>query len=119
VRENVRQEIQSLLGIAQQLERDELLKFLGEIEVVRCAALAHLCTPAVMRPPEPDQLLSIEEAARRLKVSRDYLYSHKTELPFMRRMGRRVLFSSLGIDQYIGQNDGLTARRRRANLVAL
>jgi hypothetical protein len=116
----MRQELQSLLKVAQALDRDELAEFLGEIEVVRCTALARVCTPALMPPSEPDQLLPIAEAAHRLSVGKDYLYHHKDEYPFTRRMGRRVLFSSLGIQQYIGGQQGsLTAKRRRANLVAL
>ena len=108
-----------MLRVARELPPDELPRLLGEIEEIRCTALARLSTPAFSPSSEPDQLLSIGEAARRLNVSQDYLYRHGKELPFTRRMGRRVLFSSSGIDQHIRQQDGLTARRHRLTLGTL
>ncbi len=48
----------------------------------------------------PDENLSIEEAARRLGVSKDYLYRHAKRLPFTRRIGRRVLFSARGLERW-------------------
>lgn len=48
-----------------------------------------------------DRLLTVAEAAARLGVSKDYLYRHAKKLPFARRMGRKLLFSSEGINQYI------------------
>ncbi len=98
---------------------DELPRFLGELEEVRYTALARLSAPARSPSSEPDQLLSIGEAACRLNVSKDYLYRHGKELPFMRRIGRKVLFSSSGIDRHIQQQDGLTARRHRGTLMSL
>ena len=76
--------------------------------------MARLMAPAAERACA-DELLPIEEAARRLAVSEDYLYRHKDELSFTRRMGRKVLFSSIGIERYI-QKDGLTAKRRGVTL---
>lgn len=53
----------------------------------------------------PDENLDIEEAARRLGVSVDYLYRHP--LPFRVRVGRRLLFSSRGLDRWIREQQGL------------
>ncbi len=50
-------------------------------------------------------LLSVTEAARKLRVSKDWLYRNK-HLPFRIRMGRRILFSSRGIEKYICQRQG-------------
>jgi hypothetical protein len=72
--------------------------------------MARLIAPAPAQPAGADELLPIEEASRRMGVSKDYLYRHGAELPFTRRVGRKLLFSSLGIERYI-QNDSLTARR--------
>jgi predicted DNA-binding transcriptional regulator AlpA len=47
----------------------------------------------------PDVNLSAEEAARRLGMSVDYLYKHK-KLPFRRQIGRRVVFSSAGLERW-------------------
>ncbi len=47
---------------------------------------------------QPDENLSIDEAARRLGVSKDFLY--RTKLPFRVRIGRRVLFSARGLERW-------------------
>jgi excisionase family DNA binding protein len=115
----MRQEFQFLLRAAREIPADELPGLLGEIEEIRYTALARLNAPAKGLSAEPDKLLTIEEAARRLSVSCDYLYRHKEELAFTRRMGRRLLFSSSGIETYIRQQNGLTARRHRHTLGSL
>jgi excisionase family DNA binding protein len=63
--------------------------------------------------PEPvssgmrlDENLSIEEAARRLGVSRDYVYRHAHKLPFTVRIGRRLLFSARGLERWNRQRQG-------------
>ena len=50
---------------------------------------------------EPDQNLSVKEAARRLGVSSAYLYKNARQLPFAIRIGRRLLFSAQGLDRWI------------------
>jgi excisionase family DNA binding protein len=95
----VRDELQGALIQARTLEPEELPRLLGELEEVRATALARLSAPAPVAPT--DELLDMPEAAARLSLSPDYLYKHAKELPFTRRVGRRVLFSSAGIDAYL------------------
>ncbi len=95
----MRNELQSALHLAGSLPADELPRLLGELEEVRTTALARLSTPAT--PAQPDQLLDIEQAAVKLSCSRDYLYRHSSEFPFTRRLGRKVLFSSVGIEDHL------------------
>jgi excisionase family DNA binding protein len=64
--------------------------------------LARLISLAASSQPH-DELLSIEIAAERLGVSKDYLYRHSEDYPFTRRQGRKLLFSALGIDKHIRQ----------------
>jgi excisionase family DNA binding protein len=104
---------------AQELPANELASFLGEIETIRYTAIARLNAHLQAPSTDTDRLLSIEEASERLGVSKDYLYRHGKELPCMRRMGRKLLFSSLGIDKHIRQQHSLTARRQRVTLMAL
>lgn len=47
----------------------------------------------------PDENLTIDEAARRLGISKDFLYRH--DLPFKVRIGRRVLFSARGLSKWL------------------
>jgi excisionase family DNA binding protein len=115
----LRPEFQSLLQVVLDLPAAELPKLLGEIEEIRCTAFARLSAPALFSNSEPEKMLSIAEAAQRLNMSRDYLYRHGKEFPFMLKIGRKLLFSNSGIDRYIRQQDGLTARRHRLTLGSL
>lgn len=110
----MRDELQCALSAARQLPREELPKLLGELEEIRCIAMARLTAPAPSQP-RPDEFLDVATAAARLGISEDYLYHHHREYPFTRREGRKLLFSSLGIDQYIREQDSravLTAKQR-------
>jgi excisionase family DNA binding protein len=106
----MRNELQTVLMAARELPAGELPCFLGELEEIRCTAMARLTTPAAVQ--RPDELLTVEQAAERLGVSANYLYRNHSRLPFVRRMGRTLRFSSLGIDEYIGCTSALTPRRR-------
>jgi excisionase family DNA binding protein len=76
--------------------------------------MARLSAPSTVQ--RPDELLTIKQAADRLEISVDYLYRNHSRLPFVRRMGRTLRFSSLGIDEYIRRLGALTPRRRLATL---
>ena len=106
----MRNELQTILAAAMELPAGELPRLLGELEEVRCTAMARLTAPS--QPSGADELLSVEEASRRLGVSKDFLYRHGNDFPFVRRMGRKLLFSSLGIEKHIKQQYSLTARRQ-------
>jgi excisionase family DNA binding protein len=96
----MRNELQTVLMAARELPAGELPRLLGELEEIRCTAMARLTAPAPAQA-QADELLSAPEAARRLGISQDYLYHHHGDLPFTRRVGRRLLFSALGIEKYI------------------
>ena len=53
-----------------------------------------------------DRLLDVEEAARKLGKSKDYLYRHAGGYPFTVRDGRSVRFSEQGIEKFIRQRMG-------------
>ena len=93
---------QQLLETARTLPSEQLPRFLGDLEEVRATALMRLSAPVAA--VQHDQLLNVEEAAVRFGMSRDYLYRHAAKLPFTRRVGRKVLFSSQGMDDYIRRN---------------
>jgi|ERR1019366_2694608 predicted DNA-binding transcriptional regulator AlpA len=109
----MRNELQLMLLAAKELPVGELPGLLGELEEIRVTALARLTAPEPA-PQQADELLDIGEAARRLGVSKDFLYRNRGDFPFSRRLGRRLLFSALGIDNYIRQqkrSDSKTAKR--------
>jgi predicted DNA-binding transcriptional regulator AlpA len=84
---------------ARNLPAEDLAAFLGAVEEVRCTALARLTSPSLSAAP--DTLLNVDDAAVRMGMSPGYLYRHHADFPFSRRIGRRLLFSSRGIDEYL------------------
>src|SRR5580700_2337059 len=89
---------------------EQLPMLLGEIEVVRCTAMARLTSPAPAQDSGPDELLDVEEAAQRMSVTVDHLYRHSADYPFTRRVGGRLRFSALGMDDWIRGQDGAGKR---------
>jgi hypothetical protein len=55
---------------------------------------------------EPETLLDIGEAAKRLATSRDWLYRHARQLPFVVRNGRQLRFTAAGIARYVREREG-------------
>ena len=51
--------------------------------------------------PDADNLLTVEEAAMKLKCSEDWLYKRAKRLPFTVRVGRNLRFSERGIEEAI------------------
>jgi excisionase family DNA binding protein len=99
-----------LSRLIDHLPLDQIPAILAALSAMAGAASARILgsEDAGDTPAEAaDENLSIEEAARRLGVSKDYLYRHAKKLPFTRRIGRRLLFSARGLERW---------NRRRAPL---
>jgi hypothetical protein len=94
-----------ILQQARTVPVETLPAFLGTLETIRITALARLHAPATTMRPN-DELLDVNAAAGRLGVSPGYLYRHSTEFQFTRRIGKRLLFSSSGIETYINKQGG-------------
>src|SRR5664279_3980482 len=110
----MRHELQLVLMSAKELPASELPRLLGELEESRATAMARLTTPAISQLQQHDELLNTAEAAHRLGISKDFLYRNHHGFSFTRRVGKRLLFSSLGIEKYIRQQrhvDSNTAQR--------
>jgi excisionase family DNA binding protein len=93
--------IMKLIQVVEVLPPEELPGFLVALSACLGQLSARLLeaasTPATA---DRDENLSVEEAARRLGVSPDYLYRNHGRLPFTRRIGRRLLFSSRGLESW-------------------
>jgi excisionase family DNA binding protein len=98
----MRPSLEAVLVEARTLPAEDLPEFLGELEHVRVVALARIAAPVVQARPD-DELLDVAQTARRMNCSRDYLYRNHKRLPFTRpdRVGRKLLFSSAGLDSYL------------------
>ena len=93
-----------LRSLVEGTPTPELPQLIGDLEAARAAAWARLTAPAADKPrDEPGQEarnLDVAEAAKRLGISRDWLYRHASELPFALRIGRRVVFDSLALERW-------------------
>jgi hypothetical protein len=87
---------------ARHLPSENLPELIGQLEVIKAMAWARLISPTASSQPH-DELLSVEVAAERLGVSKDYLYRHAQDYSFTRRQGRKLLFSAHGIEKHIRQ----------------
>lgn len=84
------------------LPREAIPHLRGELAQLDTLLLCRLLEDKNENGADGDQLLDVAEAAARLSVSPDYLYRHNN-LPFVRRVGRKLLFSAQGIDKYISK----------------
>jgi hypothetical protein len=96
----MRTELQSVLALFRALPSEDLPGLLGELEQVRVTAMARLASPAPV-PAAPDELLDVKEASQRLRIGTAYLYKNHAKFPFTRRIGSKLLFSSVGIGEYL------------------
>lgn len=80
--------------------RDCIPGLRGELAQLDTLLLSRLLAAKDQEPPD-DQLLGIAETARRLGMSEDWLYRHHKDFSFTRRMGRKLLFSSKGIEKHL------------------
>jgi predicted DNA-binding transcriptional regulator AlpA len=92
-----------LRSLVEGTPAPELPQLIGELEAAKAVAWARLTARAADTPEAPHteaRNLSIAEAAKRLGMSRDWLYRHASELPFALRIGRRVVFDSLALERW-------------------
>ena len=92
-----------LRSLVEATPTQELPQLIGELEAAKAAAWSRLTARAVDAPDLPHaeaRNLDITEAAKRLGMSRDWLYRHASELPFALRIGRRVVFDSLALERW-------------------
>jgi predicted DNA-binding transcriptional regulator AlpA len=80
---------------------DRLPRVLGMLREIESVVQQRLNAPA--QPAPADTLLSCAEAAKLLHCSRDTLY--RGNFPFVRRLGRKKLYSSAGITDYLQKQE--------------
>jgi len=99
------------------LPRQDIPVLLGELETLRAQLWAKLLDPqysSATSAPGEDRLLSPEEAAVLIGVSRQWLYRHHRRLPFTRRLSRKLLrFSHLELISWLALAPAWTPRSRR------
>jgi predicted DNA-binding transcriptional regulator AlpA len=93
-----------LRGLVDTTPAPDLPALIGDLEAAKAAAWTRLTAARVdVRPDEPDpeaRNLDVAEAAKRLGISRDWLYKHASQLPFAVKIGRRLVFDSLALERW-------------------
>lgn len=67
---------------------------------------ARMATVMPAPAPAEDRLLTVAETAEALQKSETWLYHHAKDLPFTRRVGRGLRFSSTGLRKYLDRQKG-------------
>ena len=85
--------------------QEALPALVAALAALQARAAARMAAPNPRHQREAatlDELLTISEAARRLRTTEDWLYRHAARLPFSVRVGRGQLrFSAQGISHWI------------------
>jgi helix-turn-helix protein len=92
-----------LLRDAEAAPIAELPAFLGTLveveERIRLRLRSVEVAPA-RSTTEPDVNVSVDEAARRLGISPSYVYKNRRTLPFVVKIGRRLVCSTAGLERW-------------------
>jgi hypothetical protein len=81
-----------------------LLARIGAVEALLRARLNSVQQPRVVQEQGKagrDRLLTVEEVVERSKVSRRWIQDHWRSLPFAKKVGRRILFSERGFEEWL------------------
>ena len=94
-----------------EIPPEDLPALLGELERLKAVLWARMMSAQINgsgqgEGPVKDRLLTVKEAAARLKTSTDFLYRNANALPFTVRLGSRLRFSARGLARYIRQRQG-------------
>src|SRR5215468_7791367 len=91
-------------AVPAEISDDEMIVTLTVAELralIRGIVRAEIKAGIKPQAPADDKLLSVAEACDLLGKSRDWLYHNAKTLPFTRRHGRSLMFSSNGLQRYI------------------
>ena len=93
-----------LRALVLEAPREELPAIVGQLAALQAEALARLTAPlpapVATVGHEPDGNVSVQVAASRLGLSDRWLYRNAKRLPFIRKIGRRVLCSARGVAEW-------------------
>lgn len=78
-----------------------LLTAIASLQARLAARLLEVAPTEAVPHAETGELLRIDEAARRLSVSKTWLYRRVDRLPFVVRLDRGVRVSAAGLERYL------------------
>lgn len=96
-----------LAQAVDQAAPEQCPRLIGELERLKASLWLRMAAPAHRQAtPQPDCLLTAEEVAQRLRVTKEYVYRHARKYPFTVREGRYVRFSQAGLTRYLDRHQG-------------
>jgi len=90
----------------REVPPDAIPDLLAEIVRVAAHLVPRLLEDTHRAAPSAQQLLSVDEVARRSGLSRSWWYKHAKELPFVRRLGRSLRFDEAGFVRWLPSRRG-------------
>jgi excisionase family DNA binding protein len=97
-----------LLQNADAVPAEKIPAMLAQLAAIQGSLAARLLANGNVnnQPAAPAKLLTVEEAADRIGVSKDFLYRNQKTLPFVVHVGRALRFSESGIEKWIRNRSG-------------
>jgi predicted DNA-binding transcriptional regulator AlpA len=96
-----RPDLAALLADPTRVPVEQIPDAIGELERAKAVLWARLTTPVSTNGGGEDRLLTAEDVSQQTTLSLRWLYRHADALPFTRRVGRKVLFSSAGLAKWL------------------
>lgn len=97
-----------LFATVHAASAETLPAIIGDLESAKALAWARLTTPSPgpLKAEDTEGNISVKVAALRLGVSDRWVYKNARRLPFVRRIGRRVLCSAHGVAEWNARQRG-------------
>jgi predicted DNA-binding transcriptional regulator AlpA len=89
-----------------EISEKSIAPMMTRLAAMQSALAARLLALASEGDCRDDQLLTIDQAAAKLKTSKDWLYRNSSRLPFTLKIGRNIRFSENGLELWIRQRTG-------------
>lgn len=101
----------TLHALADRVDTLDPAQVVGELEALKFQVWTAATMPNGLRapgPPGPSRALDITTVQERLGVSKGKIYrlARNGELPFARRIGRRVVFDEAGLHRWLERRTG-------------
>ena len=84
-----------------EVSDENIAPMLSQLAAMQTALAARLLVRTSDNESREDRLLTIDQAATRLRTSKDWLYRNSARLPFAIRIGRNLRFRERGMEQWI------------------
>lgn len=98
-----------LTAAVQAATPEQCPALLGQLEALKASLWLKMTTGAPAgSSSQDDQLLTAEEVADRLRVTKAFVYRNAHSYPFTIHQGRYVRFSKAGLERYLTQRQGRT-----------